>query len=333
VLLIEPEASELNLDTSLKRGKKGRTRLVKGCPCYKEFAGLEKEKICLNNDDVIPINAISIDPSFFEQIVSVDDLTEYKSDNESMCYLLIFLDRKEGYCYCVSQGQRISINERDVKTSEIDSALEFVTSADRSKDGVICSDCLYKYLRTIGEASTGFLTDQEREEIITSYVREVSMRMAAELSGISLKSTSDAEYEKNVRQYIKRINDSRTPWAALMNKLKRADADKTLLELVEHYRAFYRLEAIFLSQVLDFKTTSNELDALSTLKFMVNIAEKVIQLSDTIRDKTNDLIERKKMSSELQEKFKKHIEKRRNTEYSFSNLVNVLSDINAHTTQ
>jgi len=331
--LIGPEASELNLDTAQVRGKKGERRLVKGCPCYKEFTGLEKEKICLNNDDVLPINAISVDPSFFEQIKSVSDLNEYKSDNESMCYLLIYLDRKEGFCYCVSRGQRININEKDVRTSEIDAALQFITSTEKSRDGVVCSDCLYKYLKTLGEASSGFLTDSEREKIIISYVREVSMRMAAELSNYVVESTSDEAIEEHVKKYVKRINGSRSQWAALTSKLKQTNADKTLLELVEHYSSIYRLESIFLSQVLDLKTTSSEMDALGALKFMVNISEKVIQLSDMIREKTNDLIERNIMSNELQERLKKHSEKRKNTEYRFSNLVKVLSEINAHTTQ
>jgi hypothetical protein len=331
--LIGPEASQIDSDSSRVRGKKSVGRLVKGCPCYKEFAGLDKEKICLNNDDILPINSISVDPSFFEQIESVDDLAQYKSDSECMCYLLIYLDRKEGHCYCVSQGQRININEKDVKTSEIDSALQFVTSTEKSRDGVVCSDCLYKYLRTLGEASTGFLTNAEREEIVTSYVSEVSKRMAAELSNFPLDSTSDKTYEEHVKKYIKRINGSRSQWAALTSRLKQANADKILLELVEHYRSFYRLEAVFLSQVLELETTSSESDALSALKFMVSVSEKVIQLSDRIREKTNDLIERRVMSNELQERFKKHTEKRKNTEYRFSNLVKVLSEIDANTTQ
>jgi hypothetical protein len=333
VYRIGPEASGLNLGSTLVRGKKGTTKLVKGCPCYKEFTGLEKEKICLNNDDVLPINAISVDPSFFEQIRFVSDLAEYKSDNDNMCYLLIYLDRKEGYCYCVSQGQIIKINEKDVKASEIDNALQFLTSTERSRDGVVCSDCLYKYLRTLGEASAGFLTNLERERIITSYVYEVSVRMAAELSGYPLDRTSEPGFEEHVKQYIKRINDTKSQWAALTGKLKQRNEEKTLLELVEYYRTFYRLEAIFLAQVLDIEPTSSETDALGTLKFIVTISEKVIQLSDMIRDRTNALIERKAMSRELQMKLRKHSEKRKRAEYRFSNLVKVLSEIDAHTTQ
>jgi hypothetical protein len=300
---------------------------VKGCPCYRQFGN---EKVCLNNDDVFPINAISVDPSFFEQISCIDDLAEYKSDKESMCYLLTYLDREGGYCYCVSQGQRININKKDVKVSEIDSALQFVTTTEKNRDGVICSDCMYKYLRTLGEASEGFLTDSEREEIVASYVKDISTRMAAELSGYSEDSFSDENYEQHVRLYIKRLKQTRSQWATLTMKLKEKNGDKTLTELVDHYRALHRLEAVFLFQVLSLDENTEESDPLETLRFMIGVSEKVIMLSDLIREKTHDLLERKVMSKELQDSFRKHAEKRKETEYKFSNLVKVLSEIGAH---
>ena len=55
------------------------SQLVKGCPCYREFGD---EKVCLNNDSILPINAISVDPSFFNQLDSKAMLDEYKSDNK-----------------------------------------------------------------------------------------------------------------------------------------------------------------------------------------------------------------------------------------------------------
>jgi len=300
---------------------------VKGCPCYRQFGN---EKVCLNNDDVFPINAISVDPSFFEQISRKEDLEEYKSDKESMCYLLTYLDRESGYCYCVSQGKKIIINKKDVKVSEIDSALQFVTTTEKNRDGVICSDCMYKYLRTLGEASEGFLTDSEREEIVALYVKDISTRMAAELSGYSEDSFSDENYEQHVRLYIKRLKKTRSQWASLTMKLKEKNGDKTLTELVDHYRSLYRLEAVFLFQVLSLDDNKEESDPLETLRFMIGVSEKVIMLSDLIREKTHDLLERKIMSKELQDSFQKHSEKRKETEYKFSNLVKVLSEIGAH---
>lgn len=303
-------------------------RLVKGCPCYREFG---EERVCLNNDDVFPINAISVDPSFFEQINSLDELKEYKSDKESMCYLLIYLDREGGYCYCVSQGQRISINEKDIKTLEIDSALQFVTSTEKSRDGVICSDCLYKYLRTLGEASEGFLTDSERHTVISSYVKEVSSRLAADLSGFAGDMTAD-EYKIHVEQYLKKLNKTRSQWAALTMKIKDTGSDQTLIKLVDHYRSLYRLEAIFLTQVLALEENPDE-DPLTTLQFIVGISEKVIGLSDQIRECTFEILGRKAMSQDIQDSLRKHSEKRQRTEYKFSNLVKVLSEIDAQTSQ
>jgi len=300
---------------------------VKGCPCYRQFGN---EKVCLNNDDVFPINAISVDPSFFEKISRKEDLEEYKSDKESMCYLLTYLDREGGYCYCVSQGKKISINKKDVKVSEIDSALQFVTTTEKNRDGVICSDCMYKYLRTLGEASEGFLTDSEREEIVALYVKDISTRMAAELSGYSEDSFSGENYEQHVRLYIKRLKQTRSQWASLTMKLKEKNGDKTLTELVDHYRSLYRLEAVFLFQVLSLDENEEESDPLETLRFMIGVSEKVIMLSDLIREKTHDLLERKIMSKDLQDSFQKHSEKRKETEYKFSNLVKVLSEIGAH---
>lgn len=302
---------------------------MRGCPCYRQFGD---EKVCLNNDDVFPINAISVDPSFFEKIDCIEDLVEYKSDKESMCYLLTYLDREGGYCYCISQGKRINISKKDVKTTEIDSALQFVTTTDKNRDGIICSDCLYKYLRTLGEASEGFLTDSEREEIVASYVKEVSTRMAAELSGYSANSLLDEKYEQHVRLYIKKLNQTRSQWASLTMKLKEKNGDKILTELVDHYRALYRLEVVFLFQVLSLDENTEESDPLGTLRFMVSVSEKVIMLSDLIREKTQDLLERKAMSRDLQDSLRKHSEKRKETEYKFSNLVKVLSEISAQTT-
>lgn len=308
-------------------GNQSNSHVVKGCPCYRQFGD---EKVCLNNDDVVPINALSIDPSFFEQISHIDELIEYKSDKESMCYLLMYLDRKDGFCYCVSQGQKISINKKAIKATEIDSALQFVTTTDKNRDGVVCSDCLYKYLRTLGEASEGFLTDSEREEIVASYVRDVSTRMAAELSGYSTSNFSDEKYQQHVRLYIKKLNQTRSQWASLTLKLKEKNSDKTLTELVDHYRALHRLEAVFLFQVLSLDEDTEESDPLETLRFMVGVSEKVILLSDLIRQKTQDLLERKAMSKDLQDSFRKHSEKRKETEYKFSNLIKVLSEIGAH---
>ncbi|MFX1485171.1 MAG: hypothetical protein ACFFCP_18480, partial [Promethearchaeota archaeon] len=118
----------MNLDSAELIGHDDATNIIRGCPCYREFG---EEKVCLNNDSVYPIRAISVDPSFFNALRSRADMDEFASDNDAMCYLVTFLDRVEGHCYCVSQNKRIRINNKDVKASEIDRALQFVTSSEK----------------------------------------------------------------------------------------------------------------------------------------------------------------------------------------------------------
>jgi hypothetical protein len=285
----------------------------------------------LNNDSVFPINAISVDPGFFSQLDSQQLLKEFRSDNKSMCYLLIFLDRKGGFCYCVSQNQRICINEKDVKVSEIDNALQFVTSSEKSRDGVLCSDCLYRYIRTLGESSDGFLTDGERQEIIATYVRELATNMAIQLSGYE-GGEDPSEFNDHLWNYLREINRSRSHWASMMLNLKKTGAEKALIELIDSYRTLARLESVFLFQVLSLYDPSDETAPLSVLRFMVGVSEKVITINNLIRETTNNLIERNALPDNIREMLSQHSEARKTTEYKFSNLVSALHEIGTHTT-
>ena len=277
-----------------------------------------------------PINAISVDPSFFSQLDSQRHIEEYKSDNKSMCYLLMFLDREGGFCYCVSQNQRISINENDVKVSEIDSALQFVTTSEKSRDGVLCSDCLYRYLMTLGESSEGFLTDDEKQEIIATYVRELATNMAIQLSGYE-GSDETIDFNTHLWNYLREINRSRSHWASMMLNLKQAGVEEDLLELIDSYRTLARLESVFLFQVLSLDDPSDETDPLSVLRFMVGVSEKVITVNNLIRERTNSLIDRNALPDNIREMLAQHSEARKTTEYKFSNLVSALHNIDTHT--
>jgi len=303
----------------------GPDHLVRGCPCYREFGD---EKVCLNQDSVFPINAISVDPGFFSQLSSRALLEKFKSDNETMCYLLMFLDRDEGFCYCVSQNQQIRINEKAIKVSEIDSALQFVTSTERSRDGVLCSDCLYRYLRTLGESSGSFLTDDERHEIIARYVRDLATNMAMQLSGYE-DSGEQLGFNDHVWRYLREINRSRSHWASMILNLKKANADSELIDLMDSYRTLARLESVFLFQVLSLD--DEEMDPLSTLQFMVRVSEKVISVNNSIRERTINLMERDALPANIREMLSHHSKARKSTEYRFSNLVSALHNIDSHT--
>lgn len=325
---IRPEASRVSADPNMVSDSVGgHNHLVRGCPCYREFGD---EKVCLNNDSVLPINAISVDPSFFNQLSSREHLETFRSDNKSMCYLLMFLDREEGCCYCVSQNQRICINENDVSVSEIDSALQFVTSVEKSSDGVLCSDCLYRYLRTLGASSDGFLTDEEKHEIIATYVRELATNMAIQLSGYE-GDKDIVTLTDHLWSHLREINRSRSHWASMILSLKKAGADEDLIELIDSYSTLARLESVFLFQVLALDDPDDETDPLSVLRFMVGVSEKVIAVNNLVREKTNSLIERNALPENIREMLSKHSETRKTTEYKFANLVSALHEIDTNT--
>lgn len=314
----------MNIDSRLPADEP--SHLVRGCCCYREFG---EEKVCLNNDSVAPINAISVDPSFFSQLTSRKLLEDFRSDNINMCYLLMFLDRGEGYCYCVSQNQRIHINNKDIMVTEIEDALEFVTSSEKSRDGVLCSDCLYRYIRTLGESSEDYLTDTEREEIIANYVRELAVNMAIQLSDYDKSDGSD--FNDHLWNYLREINRSRSHWASMILNLKRAGADESLIELVDSYGTLARLESVFMFQVLSLDDPSEEINPLEVLRFMVGISERVIYVNDTIREITTNLKERGALPDNIREMLFQHSEARKIMEYKFTNLVSALHNIETHT--
>ncbi|MFW9812022.1 MAG: hypothetical protein ACFFF9_06135 [Candidatus Thorarchaeota archaeon] len=309
----------------------GMTLIVRGCPCYREFGNSSNlEKVCLNNDTVNPIRAISVDPSFFDSLTSKDNLEEFGSSNENLCYLITFLDREEGYCYCVSQSQRIRINNHDVKASEIDSALQFVTSSEKHRDGVLCSDCLYRYLRTMGESSESLLTDDERREIIDSYVRNLANTIAMQLSGYD-DTNGIEDFKKHLPSYMNDLNRTRSHWISMIRNLKKSQAESDLIALIESYSTLSRLESVFLFQVQALEDEREETHPLDALHFMVNVSERVMRTNDEIRERTNDLMNRDAIPANIQEMLSQHTQKRKETEYRFSNLVSVLHEIDSNT--
>lgn len=317
----------MNLDSA---GLIKPTYVVHGCPCYKEFG--KTEKVCLNNDSVLPIRAILIDPSFFNSLQLKSDLEEFESNIETMCYLVMFLDRDKGYCYCVSQNQRIRIHNQDVKVSEIDSALQFVTSLEKSRQGVLCSDCLYKYIRTLGESSEGFLTNDERNEIIVSYVRKIANTMAMQLSGYEdLDESIGRDFREHLPIYIEEIKKSCAQLTSIIRNLKKTDVDTDLIQLIDAYGTLSRLESVFLFQVQTLDNESEKMNPLDTLQFMVNISEKVMSINDEIRDRTHNLMEKDAFPDNIQEMLTMYSQKMKTTEFKFRNLVSVLNEIDSQT--
>lgn len=298
--------------------------LVKGCPCYKEFG---KDQVCVNNDDVQPVSTIIVDPTFFPAD-SVEDLEEFKSDNESMCYLLIYLDDTSDTAYCVSQGKRIKINNRPVRASDIREALQFVTATEKAGSGVICSTCLYKYLVTMGDVFEDLLNETERAKVISEYIQKIAAKMAVDMTNATEEQMADKEsYNQHLKEYIKQLINIRSEWSSLIFLYQKKDTNQDLLDLMEQYRTLSRLEGIFLFQVLTLRDATDELVALGLLRFMIEVAEKVVKVIDDIRDGHLKIQPLKKIPTDIKEMLKEENSRRMTIEQRFTNVLKVLSQV------
>ncbi|TFG07375.1 hypothetical protein EU522_00775 [Candidatus Thorarchaeota archaeon] len=320
----------MKLGTPSTRSSPGdNPKLVRGCPCYKEFG---VEKVCLNNDDVLPINSISVDPGFFGQTNSIDDLAAFNSDNPSMCYLLIYLDEESGHTFCVSQGQELLINSKAVSTTEIQAALQFVLASEKASDGIVCSSCLYKYLMTLGETFEDLLSEGERAELISGYVKEFTTEMAIYLSGAS-SIGSEPENLEIINSRISELVKLRGECARLIQSLRDRNAETSLLKLVDAYRTLFRLEAVFLFQVVTLRESADQNVSVDLIRFMVEMAERVLYAIDEIRESTIRILEKDHMPADLKEFLNRHAEIRKSTEARFTDLIRILGEIETRSTQ
>jgi hypothetical protein len=316
--------------TSVAGPLSGNIRLVKGCPCFKEFGS---EKVCLNNDEIIPIVSIAVDPMFLGDATTLEDLANLKSDKESMCYLLIFLDGEGEKTHCISQGQKIRINGQDVKASDILAALQFVTTSEQASDGVVCSSCLYKYLVTLGDTFDDIMTDAERSELVSTYVRDITAQMARELIG-SEEITDPEVIDELVNSRISQLLTMRITWASILHDLKAEGEDnKKLIELISRYRQLARFETIFLFQVSTLRESDDKQVSLGLLRFMIDVAERINRVIAIIRDSSHSLSDTSAVPDHIQVLLEEQVENRNRTEKWFTNLVKLLNTIEIRTAQ
>ncbi len=311
----------------LGRTKSTNTRLVKGCPCYKEFG---EEKVCINDDDVLPIRAISVDPSFFTQIENLEDLLEFKSDKENMCYLLIYLEKSGNFVYCVSRGMKLHINNREVKASDIKDALSFVSTTEHSTNGVVCSTCLYKYLVTLGDVFDDLISESERSEIIESYVKEIYMKMAVDLGGGDSEAigyVDESIYSDLIRKQIEQLSRQRTELTENIGELREIEGKSHYVYLLEKYSQLCRLESVFLLQVMSLKESTDQFVAIGLLKFMIELSEQVMQINNSIREVLQILEEEKAVPQPIKNIIAINENHRRIGEHRFANLLHLLSQV------
>lgn len=283
------------------------------------------ERVCINYDDILPIKSITIDPHFFAQFESVDDLKEYQSDNDGLCYGLLNLDPRDGKAYCVSQGKAVMINNHYVQAGDIRDALNFVVPTEMGNDDAICSSCLYKYLVTLTDVLQGLLSDSERGKVILTYAKDLVNRIANDLSQgvISFHRNSiDSEHEE-FDTIIQKLSEKHYEIVTSLREPK----DDALRHLLDAYRKLYKLESVFLHQVVSLNQEEEEVSALTYLRLMVSTTRKILLLHDELRELNLTVLSQGEISSEQEEMLTRTNTTRQDAERDLRKLMPLLSEI------
>jgi hypothetical protein len=301
-----------------------RIQLVRGCPCMREFGG---ERVCINHDEVSSIKPITIDPLFFAQLGTIDDLEGYASEKTSLCYSLINLDPRSGTAFCVSQGREITLHNHVIRNCDIIDALSFVTASQMGNDEMICSTCLYKYLVTMTDVFEDILSEKERAEIIVKYSRGMVDRIAEEIIQDYHCGQISGSYEQVVvDSNLRSVIEDRYGLATLSMHTNLQPKNEQVENLLECYRNLIKLETVFLHQSSLIKNEEDELGIITQLKIMVGTAKKMLSLHDDIRDASNLIIEENSFPPDLKERLEQAEDRRRRAEKHFRNLLSLLSE-------
>ena len=314
---------KMTLDSRILIGKSDDCiRLVQGCPCYREFGD---ESVCVNNDDILPISSISVDPNFFVSLASHTDLTEFKSDREDMCYLLINLNKDDGYAYCVSRSKILTINNQAIQASDIENALQFVPISGVGDNHIICSSCLYKYLVTLTDVFAEIVTEEERNEIISSYITDVTSQIAQDLHN-GLKHPKKTE-NLLIQDYLEELVQQKAEWTGIIHDMRSNSVEESVVTLIETYRTLSRLEAVFMFQVISIIENKHSPTSIDLLRIMSEVTQSIVQTNETIRETQIKLLNTGRITDDIRNLLMKCNEGRQRSEKQFRNLKVVLNQI------
>ncbi|TFG09253.1 hypothetical protein EU538_05775 [Candidatus Thorarchaeota archaeon] len=264
----------------LVESEDGRMRLVRGCPCYMEFG---KECVCTNGDTIRPVRSIEVDPSLVINSYSLRDILEEDEGNRETCYLLIHLEKSENTVHCVSQSSIITINNTPVKATDIEQGLEFLARTEPTEDGILCSSCLYKYLKTTSSNFSSIISDEEKTEALCGYVKRFSTMMAS--GGTSINSFPEKPSTDQIEQRIKTL---RTEKREISARALSTDQEDLVLGALSNV---VRLESVFYYHVLELWQRSNHDDMMDGLCVLNSITESLMSTADEVYRKFSETVQ------------------------------------------
>ncbi len=322
----------MTIGGSQKSDRQGTIRLIRGCPCFKVFGD---EKLCVNDDSVLEVDVIDVDTSLFGFARSKEDMDKERSEKDCICYAWVYIDDITNRIYCISQGWVLRIHGRDVPASDIEDALQFMSTKDYTGSMEICSDCIYKFILTLSDTYADTMTKQEKADEIRKYVDKFSLMIAVKHSDMDdmMKSIgSEDDIEEGVdsfaflRSYLVQLLEQQAYWSKIHYELNNEKADNWLIKLAQMRELLARLEFQFYSQTLQLRDIADFNLLIKMLQFILKTSDEILLLNESIHAEIRS--DRFKSLVKDDERFK-HLEaygeKSRTVEHNFSNILQILS--------
>ena len=307
-------------------------KLVRGCPCFKVFGD---ENLCVNDDRVLEIDAIEVDPSMFAHRTDHEGMREEIASEGNICFASIYINYQDNKVYCISQGWILRIHGKDVPGNDLEDSLQFLSTKEASASAEICSECIYKFILTLADTFADLMTKKEKTEEIKRYVDEFSLKIAMKLSQMdSLMKPIGTEEELEggvdhfdfLRKYLVQLLEQQQHWVMLGKSYEDENSEFWIQDLIRKRERLARLEFQFYSQTLQLRDINDFILLVKMLKFILRTSDAILSLNEEIHSivSSERFIELAQRDDRLI-LLSTYVEKSRAVEHNFGNILQILT--------
>ncbi len=314
--------------------RQGTIKLIRGCPCYKVFGD---EKLCVNNDSVLEIDAIEIDPSIFSFHYDKESMEEERATDGNVCCASIFINYPDNKVYCISQGWVLRIHGKDVPGNDLEDAMQFLSTKEISSSAEICSECLYKFILTLGDTFAELLSEKEKTDEVKKYVDKFSLMIAIKHSqtdqmmepiGTEDDIEEGIDHFQFLRNYLVQLLEQQNYWSRFGNELEEEEANEWICDLVHMRERLDRLEFQFYSQTLQLRDINEFNMLIKMLQYILRSSDEILELNNEIHSKIrSDKFRELAGTDERFEILRNYAEKSRTVEHNFGNILQILTKL------
>jgi hypothetical protein len=309
-------------------------RMVRGCPCYKVFGD---EKLCVNDDSVLEIEAIEIDPSVFGFHTDRESMKTEEATDGNVCFASIFINYADNKVYCISQGWVLRIHGKDVPGNDLEDALQFLSTKEATANAEICSECLYKFILTLGDTFADLLSRKEKTDEVKRYVDQFSLKIAvkhSQMDNMMKPIGTEEDIETGVdhfgflRSYLVQLLDQQNYWAQMGNKFAEERAENWVVNLFRMRERLARLEFQFYSQTLQLRDINDFNLLIKMLEYILRTSDEILSVNLLIHNeiRSDKFIQLAKKDERLRG-LVDYAEKSRTVEHNFGNILQILSKL------